>query len=68
MVDDALRQGQSRLDEPAPTERFRTRTVSVGRVRLNNLDDVSSALDFAEQPPRLRAAGGQSGRTRWTRI
>ena len=48
VVNDALREGLSRLDEPASTERFRTRTVSVGRLRLPNLDDVSAALEFAE--------------------
>jgi hypothetical protein len=48
VVNDALREGLSRLDEPAPAERFRTRTVSVGRLRLSNLDDVSAALEFAE--------------------
>lgn len=48
LVNEALREGLSRLDEPTSTERFRTRTVSVGRLRLSNLDDVSAALDFAE--------------------
>jgi len=48
VVNDALREGLARLDEPTPTERFRTRTVSVGRLRLPNLDDVSAALEFAE--------------------
>ena len=48
VVNDALREGLSRLDEPPTAERFRTRTVSVGRLRLSNLDDVSAALEFAE--------------------
>jgi len=48
VVNDALREGLSRLDEPAAPERFRTRTASVGRLRLSNLDDVSAALEFAE--------------------
>ena len=57
MVDDALPQGQSRLDEPTPTERFRTRTVSVGRLRRSNLDDVSAALEFAEGERLARFPG-----------
>jgi hypothetical protein len=48
VVNDALREGLARLDEPASSERFRTRTVSVGRLRLPNLDDVSAALEVAE--------------------
>jgi hypothetical protein len=48
VVNDALREGLARLDEPTSTDRFRTRTVSVGRLRLPNLDDVSAALEFAE--------------------
>jgi len=48
VVDDALHEGLSRGDEPAATDRFRTRTVWVGPLRLTNLDDVSAALEFAE--------------------
>jgi hypothetical protein len=48
VVNDALREGLSRLDEPEPTERFRTRTVSLGGLRVPNLDDISAVLEFGE--------------------
>jgi hypothetical protein len=47
-VNDALRESLSRMDEPAPAERFRTRAVSAGGFRLGNLDDVSAVLEAAE--------------------
>jgi hypothetical protein len=48
IVNDALRTGLARLDEPAPVTAFRTRTVSLGQCRLGNLDDVAEALELAE--------------------
>jgi hypothetical protein len=50
VVNDALREGLPRLDEPAPTGRFRTRTVSLGGSRLGSLDDISAVLELAEGP------------------
>lgn len=48
VVNEALREGLSRLDEPAPRTEFRTRTVSLGRCRLGSLDDVAEVLELAE--------------------
>lgn len=51
LVNEALRLGLSRLDAepPAPGDPV-TRSVSLGRPRLPNLDDVSEALELAEGP------------------
>jgi hypothetical protein len=48
VVNDALREGLARLDDVEPPARFTTRTVSLGRSRLGNLDDVAEALELAE--------------------
>jgi hypothetical protein len=48
VVNEALREGLARLDEPQPQTEFRTRTVSLGRCRLGNLDDVAEVLELAE--------------------
>ncbi len=47
-VNDALREGLAHLEKPAPTERFRTRAVPLGALRVANLDDVGEALELAE--------------------
>jgi hypothetical protein len=51
VVNDALREGLSRLEDPAPAAAFTTRTVSLGRSRLGSLDDVAEALELAEGAP-----------------
>ncbi len=49
VVNDALRAGLARLDEPrSPRRRFATRSVSLGRCLLENVDDVAAALAVAE--------------------
>jgi hypothetical protein len=48
VVNDALREGLVRLEEPGPRVEFHTRTVSLGRSRLGNLDDVAEVLELAE--------------------
>lgn len=47
VVNDALRLGLERLDEPARPTRFRTRGVSLGAPSLP-LDNVAEALTHAE--------------------
>lgn len=48
VVNDALRAGLSSLEAPAPAVAFQTRTVSLGRFLLNDLDNVAEILDIAE--------------------
>jgi hypothetical protein len=48
IVNDALREGLPRLDQPSAGVTHRTRTVSLGRSRLGDLDDVAEALELAE--------------------
>ena len=50
LVNEALRRGLKELASPAKArEPFRTRTVSVGRILIGNLDDISEVLAVAER-------------------
>ena len=52
VVNDTLRRGLGVPDAPrAPRARLRTRAVSLGRCRLDNLDNVAEALAIAEGEP-----------------
>ena len=50
IVNDALRQGLTRMAAPpaAPRRPFRTRTLSLGRCLLSNVDNVAEVLAVAE--------------------
>jgi len=49
VVNDALRHGLQEMVKPPPRRaRFETQTVSLGKCRLGNLDDVAEALAIAE--------------------
>lgn len=48
IVNDALREGLARLEDPQPRKRFRTRVRSLGRPFVGNLDNVEEVLDVVE--------------------
>lgn len=48
LVNEALRVGLARLDEPPGPRGYRTPAVSLGACFLPSLDDVGEALAFAE--------------------
>jgi hypothetical protein len=49
VANEALRRGLSQMTAPAPRgEPYRTRTVSLGRCLVGDLDDVSEVLAIAE--------------------
>jgi len=49
LVNQALREGLQRMREPARgRETFRTRAVSLGRLRLGTIDNIAEALSIAE--------------------
>lgn len=49
VVNEALRHGLTEMMAPArPRKVYQTRSVSLGRCLLGNLDDVSEALTIAE--------------------
>jgi hypothetical protein len=48
IVNDALREGLARLEDPQPPQRFRTRVRSLGRPLVGNLDNVEEVLDVVE--------------------
>lgn len=49
VVNDALRHGLPEMIKPTPRHaRFETKTASLGKCRLGNLDDVAEALAIAE--------------------
>ena len=49
LVNEALRQGLKQMTAPAPRGApYRTRTVSLGRCLVGDLDDVSEVLAVAE--------------------
>jgi hypothetical protein len=49
LINEALRRGlQDMKRSTKPRERFFTRTVALGRVRIGSLDDISEALAIAE--------------------
>lgn len=50
IVNDALRRGlvQMASPPPSPRTRFRTRTVSLGRCLVGNVDNISEVLAVAE--------------------
>jgi hypothetical protein len=49
IVNQALRAGLEQMNAPAkPRKPFRTRSVSIGRCLIGNLDDISEVLAIAE--------------------
>ena len=50
VVNEALRQGLGRMAAPAaaPRKAFRTRTLSLGRCLVGNIDNVAEVLAVAE--------------------
>ena len=49
VINEALREGLKRLDAPRDKRPpVRTRSVDLGRCRLDNVDDVAEALAIAE--------------------
>jgi hypothetical protein len=49
VVNETLRRGLGRPRQPrAPRPRVRTRALSLGRCRLDNLDNIAEALAIAE--------------------
>lgn len=49
LINDALRRGLKDMSNPAKRrERFRTRSVAVGQLRLTGLDNIGEALAIAE--------------------
>ena len=48
IVNDALREGLARLEDPQPPKRFRTRVRSLGRPMVGNLDNVEEVLDVVQ--------------------
>jgi hypothetical protein len=50
LVNEALRQGLARMSAPPPAPRtpFRTRSVSLGRCLIGNVDNVAEVLAVAE--------------------
>jgi hypothetical protein len=48
IVNDALREGLARLEDPQPPQPFRTRVRSLGRPLVGNLDNVEEVLDVVE--------------------
>jgi ribbon-helix-helix CopG family protein len=48
IVNDALREGLDRLEDPQPPKRFRTRVRSLGRPLVGSLDNVEEVLDVVE--------------------
>jgi len=49
LINEALRAGLARLDEPRISdEPFQTRSVDLGRIKLANLDDIAEVLSIAE--------------------
>jgi hypothetical protein len=49
LINEALRQGLKQMTAPPPRRpAYRTKSVSLGRCLLGNLDDVAEALAIAE--------------------
>lgn len=49
LINDALRRGLKDMSNPAKRrERFRTRSVALGQLRLTGLDNIGEALAIAE--------------------
>lgn len=48
IINDALRRGLRDTKPQRPSKSFRTRSVSLGRSKLSNIDNVAEALAFAE--------------------
>jgi hypothetical protein len=49
IVNEALRRGLQEMTAPrAPRETFRTRSVSLGRLRVGSIDNIAEALAIAE--------------------
>lgn len=44
----ALREGLHRLEEPPEVPRYRVRTVSLGKPRIPNLDNIGEILSSIE--------------------
>jgi hypothetical protein len=52
LVNQALREGIARMEAPPPHQPFRTRTASLGRPRVSNLDDVAEVLETLDAEDR----------------
>jgi len=48
VVNEALRHGLRQMTAPAPGAPYRTRTVSLGRCLVGDLDDIAEVLAVAE--------------------
>ena len=49
LINDALRTGLTQLStREKPRDVFRTRAVSLGKCKLDNLDNIAEVLAFAE--------------------
>lgn len=50
IVNEVMREGLGRVTAPSPEPRrpFRTRALSLGRCRVDNVDDVAEVLAIAE--------------------
>ena len=49
VVNDALRKGLQEMIAPKPRRKsYRTRTVSLGRCLINNIDNINEAIALAE--------------------
>lgn len=54
LVNDALRQGLKQMSGPARRkQRYKTRTVALGRCLIGSLDDVAEVLAVAEGERKL---------------
>jgi hypothetical protein len=51
LVNQALREGLRQLETPAPKEPVQTDSVSLGRCLIGTLDDVTEALELADDKP-----------------
>jgi hypothetical protein len=48
IVNQALREGLRKMDEPVPPQPFRTKTASLGRCLVGNIDNIAEVLAIAE--------------------
>jgi hypothetical protein len=51
LVNEGLRRGLREMAAPKPREPFRTRSVSLGRVRMAGVDNIGEVLATAEGEP-----------------
>lgn len=52
LVNQALREGIARMEEPPPRRPFRMPTASLGRPQVSNLDDVAEVLEMLDAEDR----------------